>query len=103
MQISGSMRCCLTTESAETGSAEMGSDSYRPATILRRFRVAGRRRARCANMKSNLGGDQMKTRHCVLWGMASIALLTVPAAAQTVKIGFISSYSGPAAAQGDQL
>jgi len=37
-------------------------------------------------------------------GLAAAALLlALPAAAQTVKIGFISSYSGAAAAQGDQL
>ncbi|HEY4373124.1 MAG TPA: ABC transporter substrate-binding protein [Burkholderiales bacterium] len=37
-------------------------------------------------------------------GVAAVALAcALPAAAQTVKIGFISSYSGAAAAQGDQL
>lgn len=34
---------------------------------------------------------------------ASALLLAMPVSAQTVKIGFISSYSGAAAAQGDQL
>ncbi|MGB7543271.1 MAG: ABC transporter substrate-binding protein [Burkholderiales bacterium] len=38
-------------------------------------------------------------------GAAALALtlLAAPASAQTVKIGFLSTYSGPGAAQGDQL
>ncbi len=35
--------------------------------------------------------------------MASGVLAAMPALSQTVKIGFISTYSGPGAAQGDQL
>jgi branched-chain amino acid transport system substrate-binding protein len=35
--------------------------------------------------------------------MATAVLAATPAVAQTVKIGFISTYSGPGAAQGDQL
>jgi branched-chain amino acid transport system substrate-binding protein len=34
---------------------------------------------------------------------ASLAVLACPAIADTIKIGLINSYSGPAAAQGDQL
>jgi len=34
---------------------------------------------------------------------AAAAVVSSAAAAQTIKIGFISSYTGPAAAQGDQL
>jgi len=39
---------------------------------------------------------------CAIAAGAALAAIA-PARAQTVKIGFISSYSGPAAAQGDQL
>ena len=35
--------------------------------------------------------------------IATSVLAASPALAQTVKIGFISTYSGPGAAQGDQL
>ncbi len=46
----------------------------------------------------------MKQRTLVNLGVAAaLALAALPAAAQTVKIGFMSTYSGPGAAQGDQL
>ena len=38
-----------------------------------------------------------------LLAAAALALVAASAAAQTVKIGFIGTYSGPGAAQGDQL
>ncbi len=44
-----------------------------------------------------------RTIHAVL-SMACAALIcAAPATAQTIKIGFLSTYSGPGAAQGDQL
>lgn len=46
----------------------------------------------------------MRQNPRIRFGLAALALAcALPAAAQTVKIGFISSYSGAAAAQGDQL
>ena len=46
----------------------------------------------------------MKFTKSVVAGLAAATLgLALPVSAQTVKIGFISSYSGAAAAQGDQL
>ncbi len=46
----------------------------------------------------------MKITASICAGLAATALAcALPASAQTVKIGFISSYSGSAAAQGDQL
>jgi branched-chain amino acid transport system substrate-binding protein len=46
----------------------------------------------------------MKISASIGAGVAALALAcALPASAQTVKIGFISSYSGSAAAQGDQL
>lgn len=46
----------------------------------------------------------MKITTSACAGLAAGALLlALPVSAQTVKIGFISSYSGAAAAQGDQL
>ena len=46
----------------------------------------------------------MKQRTVVNLGIAAaLALAALPTAAQTVKIGFMSTYSGPGAAQGDQL
>ena len=46
----------------------------------------------------------MKLRTSALASLAALALASAfPAAAQTVKIGLISSYSGPGAAQGDQI
>ena len=45
-----------------------------------------------------------KTTAFVRTGIAALAMASaLPAAAQTIKIGFLSSYSGAAAAQGDQL
>ena len=46
----------------------------------------------------------MKISASLRTGLTAIALVcALPAFAQTIKIGFISSYSGSAAAQGDQL
>ncbi len=46
----------------------------------------------------------MKFTKSLVAGLAAATLgLALPVSAQTVKIGFISSYSGAAAAQGDQL
>jgi branched-chain amino acid transport system substrate-binding protein len=46
----------------------------------------------------------VKISASICTGLTAIALAcALPASAQTVKIGFISSYSGAAAAQGDQL
>ncbi|HEX4328136.1 MAG TPA: ABC transporter substrate-binding protein [Burkholderiales bacterium] len=46
----------------------------------------------------------MRQKASIRAGIAALALgLALPAAAQTVKIGFMSTYSGPGAAQGDQL
>src|SRR5438128_2380325 len=46
----------------------------------------------------------MKISASLRTGLTAIALAcALPAFAQTIKIGFISSYSGSAAAQGDQL
>ncbi len=46
----------------------------------------------------------MKSRHFVRSLLVGAVLLCAgPLAAQTVKIGFISTFSGPGAAQGDQL
>jgi branched-chain amino acid transport system substrate-binding protein len=46
----------------------------------------------------------MKATVSVCASMAAVALACAfPAAAQTVKIGLISTYSGPGAAQGDQI
>lgn len=46
----------------------------------------------------------MRTRHTVT-SLLVVALLlgAAPLAAQTVKVGFLTTYSGPGAAQGDQL
>jgi len=47
---------------------------------------------------------QMKARHFVTSLLLGAALLCAgPLAAQTVKVGFMSTFSGPGAAQGDQL
>ena len=46
----------------------------------------------------------MKSTHFVIGLLVGATLLcSGPSAAQTVKIGFITTYSGPGAAQGDQL
>jgi branched-chain amino acid transport system substrate-binding protein len=46
----------------------------------------------------------MRIKHCINILVAGAALLLAAAVpAQTVKIGFMSTYSGPGAAQGDQL
>ena len=45
----------------------------------------------------------MRTAKTVRTVAALAALLSFAASAQTIKIGFISTYSGPGAAQGDQL
>ncbi len=48
--------------------------------------------------------ERMKSRHFVTSLLVGVLLLcTGPLAAQTVKIGFMSTFSGPGAAQGDQL
>jgi branched-chain amino acid transport system substrate-binding protein len=46
----------------------------------------------------------MKSRYLVasLW-LGAVVLCTAPLPAQTVKVGFMSTFSGPGAAQGDQL
>jgi branched-chain amino acid transport system substrate-binding protein len=46
----------------------------------------------------------MRIKHCINILAAGTALLLAAAVpAQTIKIGFLSTYSGPGAAQGDQL
>src|SRR3970040_1868702 len=46
----------------------------------------------------------MRIKHCISILVAGAALLLAGALpAQTIKIGFMSTYSGPGAAQGDQL
>jgi branched-chain amino acid transport system substrate-binding protein len=46
----------------------------------------------------------MRIKHCINILAAGAALLLAAAVpAQTIKIGFLSTYSGPGAAQGDQL
>jgi branched-chain amino acid transport system substrate-binding protein len=46
----------------------------------------------------------MRIKHCISILVAGTALLLAAAVpAQTIKIGFLSTYSGPGAAQGDQL
>ena len=46
----------------------------------------------------------MKSRHLVTGLLLGAAMLCAgPLSAQTVKVGFMSTYSGPGAAQGDQL
>jgi len=46
----------------------------------------------------------MRIKHCINILTAGAALLLAAAVpAQTIKIGFLSTYSGPGAAQGDQL
>ncbi len=46
----------------------------------------------------------MRIKHCISILAAGAALLLAAAVpAQTIKIGFLSTYSGPGAAQGDQL
>ena len=46
----------------------------------------------------------MKSRHFVTGLLLGAVMLCAgPLAAQTVKVGFLSTYSGPGAAQGDQL
>ena len=46
----------------------------------------------------------MKSQHFVTGLLlGAVMLCAVPLAAQTVKVGFMSTYSGPGAAQGDQL
>ncbi|MDH4190400.1 MAG: ABC transporter substrate-binding protein [Betaproteobacteria bacterium] len=46
----------------------------------------------------------MKQRMILGLGIAAaLGLAALPATAQTVKVGFLSTYSGPGAAQGDQL
>ena len=46
----------------------------------------------------------MKATVSVCASLAAVALACAfPATAQTVKIGLISTYSGPGAAQGDQI
>src|SRR6185369_2235171 len=46
----------------------------------------------------------MKATVSICASLAAVALAcALPAAAQTVKIGLISTYSGPGAAQGDQI
>jgi len=46
----------------------------------------------------------MRIKHCISILVAGAALLLAAAVpAQTIKIGFMSTYSGPGAAQGDQL
>jgi branched-chain amino acid transport system substrate-binding protein len=46
----------------------------------------------------------MRIKHCISILVAGAALLLAAAVpAQTIKIGFLSTYSGPGAAQGDQL
>lgn len=58
----------------------------------------------CRGSRTFKKGKKLKSKQVLQWGFSLLAGLCISVSqAQTIKIGFMSTYSGPGAAQGDQL